>query len=184
MSQVRFATALALFETFPSSVTKIAAAPTEEPPIVFLQKLSTQHKFEDAVTFCAYLLPRREAVWWACGCARALLGDIAANRARPLVAAEAWVSDPDDEHRRAALEIGTQSDNNDPLSWLALGAGWSGGALLTHPQATVPVPPYMTPRAVRIAILLSARMVKPDQHATRVQACIADGIKLAESGLG
>jgi hypothetical protein len=183
MSQIRFATALALFETFPRSVTKIAAAPTDEPPINFLKKLSAQHKFEDAITFCAYLLSRREAVWWACGCARAMLGDIAESRSGPVIAAEAWVYDPDDEHRRAALEIGTQSDNNDPLSWLALGAGWSGGALLVHPQFPVPVPPYMTPRAARIAILLSARTVKPDQYAARMQACIVDGMRLAETGL-
>ena len=89
MSQVRFATTLALFETFPKSVTKIAADPTDEPPIVFLKKLSAQRKFEDAITFCAYLLPRREAVWWAYGCTRAMLRDVSASRAGPLIAAEA-----------------------------------------------------------------------------------------------
>jgi hypothetical protein len=183
MSQTRFVTALALFETFPPSVTRIAAGPTDEPPTVFLKKLSAQHQFEDAIAFCAYLLPRREAVWWACGCVRALLGDIAASRARPIIAAEAWVYNPDDEHRRTALEIGKQGDSNDPLSWLALGAGWSGGALLAHPQHLVPVPAYMTPRAARIAILLSARIFPPEQYTARMQACIVDGIKLAETGL-
>src|SRR3954471_21397944 len=111
MFQARFVTALALFETFPRSVTKIAAEPTDEPPTIFLKRLSTQHKFEDAITFCAYLLPRREAVWWACRCVRASLGDIAAGRARPISAAEAWVYDPGDENRRTALEAGKQGDN-------------------------------------------------------------------------
>jgi hypothetical protein len=183
MSQTRFVTTRALFETFPRSVTRIAAEPTDEPPIMFLKKLSAQHKFEDGITFCAYLLPRREAVWWACGCVRGLLGDIATHRAGPIIAAEAWVHDPDDDHRRAALEMGRQGDSNDPLSWLALGAGWSGGALFAHPQHLVPVPAYMTPRAARIAILLSARIFKPDQYTARMQACIVDGIKLAETGL-
>jgi hypothetical protein len=183
MSQTRFVTTLALFETFPRSVTGIAAEPTDEPPTVFLKKLSAQHKFEDAITFCAYLLPRREAVWWACACVRALLGDVAASRAGPMIAAEAWVYDPDDEHRRTALEMGRQGDSNDPVTWLALGAGWSGGALLAHPQHLVPVPAYMTPRAARIAILLSARFFKPEQYTARMQACIVDGIKLAETGL-
>ena len=183
MFQTRFVTTLALFETFPRSVTKIAAEPTEEPPTIFLKQLSAQHKFEDAVAFCAYLLPRREAVWWGCRCVRALLRDIAASRARPINAAEAWVYDPSDENRRTALEVGKQGDNNDPLSWLALAAGWSGGALLAHPQFVVPVPAYMTPRAARIAILLSARHFQPDQYTARMQACIMDGIKLAEAGL-
>jgi hypothetical protein len=183
MSQTRFATTLALFETFPRSVTKIAVAATDESPILFLKKLSTQHKFEDAITFCAYLLPRREAVWWACGCVRALLGDLPASRVAAIIAAEAWVSDPSDERRRTALEIGNQGDSTDPLSWLALSAGWSGGMLLVHPKFPVSVPPYMTPRAARIAILLSARTVKTEQHAARMQACIVDGIRLAEAGL-
>jgi hypothetical protein len=183
MSQTRFVTTRALFETFPPSVTGISSDPTDEPPTAFLKKLSAQHEFRDAITFCAYLLPRREAVWWACGCVRALLGDIAASRARPINAAEAWVYDPDDEHRRAALEIGTQGDSNDPLTWLALGAGWSGGALVPHPQHLVPMPAYMTPRAARIAILLSARSFRPEQYTARMQACIVDGIRLAETGL-
>ena len=183
MPQTRFVTTSALFETFPRSVTRIATEATDEPPTTFLKRLSAQRKFGDAITFCAYLLPRREAIWWACGCVRGLLGDIAPSRAGPIIAAEAWVYDPDDEHRRAAFEIGTQGDSNDPLSWLALGAGWSGGALLARPQVLVPVPAYMTPRAAHIAILLSARTFKAEQYTTRMQACIVDGIKLAETGL-
>jgi hypothetical protein len=183
MSRIRFATARALFETFPKSVTRIAAAPTDESPLVFLRRLSAEGQLEDAVTFCAHLLPRREAVWWACGCARALLRDIPRSRAAGLLAAEAWVYEPDDKHRQAALEIGAASDSNDPLTWLALAAGWSGGLIAPHPQKPVPMPPYMTARAARIAVMLSACTVKKDQRAVGLQACIAEGIKLAEEGL-
>jgi hypothetical protein len=183
MSRIRFATARALFETFPKSVTGIAAAPTDESPIVFLRNLSAGGQLEDAVTFCAYLLPRREAVWWACECARNLLGDIPQSQGAGLLAAEAWVYEPDERRRQAALEIGTKSDGNDPLTWLALAAGWSGGVLAPHPQKPVPMPPYMTARGARVAILLSACKVKKDERPSRLQACITDGIKLAESGL-
>ena len=184
MSRVRFATARALFETFPKSVTNIAAPPTDDPPITFLQKLADGKKFDDAVAFCAYLLPRREAVWWACGCARTLLGDIAQNGAACLLAAEAWVYEPDDRHRQAALDLGMQGDSNDPLTWLALGAGWSGGMLSSHPEMPAPVPSYMTARAARIAVQLSAHFAKKkDEVPARLQACIAEGIKLAEAGL-
>jgi hypothetical protein len=183
MSRVRFATVQALYETFPPSVTRLSVAPTDDTPVVFLKNLSAQQKLEDAVTFCAYLLPRREAVWWACGSVRSFLGDIAQGRAACLVAAETWVYEPDDKHRQAALEIGTKSDGNDPLSWLALAAGWSGGMLSSHPKAPVPVPPYMTARGARIAILLSARLVPMPERIVRMQARIADGIKLAETGL-
>ena len=183
MSRVRFATARALFETFPPSVTKLTVGPTDDAPVAFLRNLSSQEKFEDAVTFCAYLLPRRETVWWACGCAKAFLDEIAPGRAAGLVAAEAWVREPSEERRLKALEVGTAGDSNDELTWLALAAGWAGGSLNPDPRAPVPVPQYMTPRAARIAILLSARQLKLTERTARMRIRIEEGIKLAETGL-
>jgi hypothetical protein len=181
MSRVRFATARAVFEAFPELFKKISTAPTDQFPIDYLERLLSDGNVKDAVTFCAYLLPRREAVWWACGCARALLGDISRSQAAGLLAAEAWVHTPTNELRRAALEIGVDGDNNDPLTWLALAAGWSGGSLISHPQIQTPVPPYMTARATRFAVLLSAHTLKRDQRPAHLQACVAEGIKLAKS---
>jgi hypothetical protein len=183
MTRVRFATAVALFEAFPELSKKIGAAPNDQFPIDYLKGLVSQDKVEDAVTFCAFLLPRREAVWWACGCARELLGDISQARAGGLLAAEAWVYEPDDGRRQAALEIGTKGDSNDPITWLALGAGWAGGFLVANAKRQVPMPQYMTARAARIAVLLSASTVKTGQRPARLQACIADGMKLAQTEL-
>jgi hypothetical protein len=41
----------------------------------------------------------------------------------------------------------------------------------------------MTARAARIAVLLCAPFLKKEERASRLQACIAEGIKLAETGL-
>jgi hypothetical protein len=178
MSRVRFTTARSVFETFPELATKSTVAPTDDPPILFLKNLSAREKFEDAVAFCAHLLPRREAVWWACGSVRAFLGDLVQGQVAGLVAAETWVHEPNDKNRLLALQTGTRSDNSDPLTWLALAAGWSGGMLSPNPP--VPVPHYLTARAVRIAILLSARHIKLPVRPQRMRICIADGLRLAE----
>lgn len=183
MSRVRFATARALYETFPEVSEKIRIAPTDQFPIDFLNGLTSKDKLDEAVTFCAYLLPRREAVWWACSCARTSLGEPPHGRNACLLAAEAWVYDPDDVRRKAALETGTQGDSNDPLTWLALAAGWSGGLLITFPSTPVPVPTYMTARAARIAVLLGTMGLRPPARAAHLKTCIAEGIKLAENGL-
>lgn len=180
MSRLRFLTARALFETFPSSVTRITAAPTDDSPPVFLKKLSANEELNDAVTFCAYLLPRRTTVWWACGSVRAFLGDIAPGRADGINAAETWVHEPSEQNRLIALDVGNKSDRNDALTWLALAAGWAGGMLNSHPKVSVPVPQYLTPCAARIAILLSANGLDPAQRTSRMRARIAEGIKLAE----
>jgi hypothetical protein len=182
MSPVRFATALSLFETFPELSLKISARPSEQFPVEFLQTLVTTGKVEDAVTFCSYLLPRREAVWWACGCVRTLLRNIAEERAAALLAAEAWVKEPDDERRQAALELGTSGNCDDPLTWVALAAGWAGGFLVSGPQRSIPMPQYMTARATRTAILIGALSVTRDQRPAYLQACVADGTRLAENG--
>lgn len=180
MSRLRFTTARALFETFPSSVTRITAAPTDDSPVVFLKKLSAAEQFNDAVTFCAYLLPRRTTVWWACGSVRAFLGDIAPDRTAGISAAETWVHEPSEQNRLIALDVGNKGDSNDAPTWLARAAGWAGGILGANPQASVPVPQYLTPCAARIAILLSANGLDPAQRTSRMRARIAEGIKLAE----
>jgi hypothetical protein len=180
MSRARFTTARSLFETFPELAGKSGMSPTDEPPTVFLAALSTRRQYENAVAFCAHLLPRREAVWWACGSVRTLLGDLQRPRPEGLLAAEGWVHEPNDRNRMLALHLGAAGDDSDPSTWLALAAGWSGGLLTTPPSPPVLVPPYMTPRATRIAIMLSARHLSAAERSDRLRACIADGLTLAE----
>jgi hypothetical protein len=182
MSRIRFTTARSVFETFPELASKSTVAPTDDPAIVFLKNLSASGKFDDAVAFCAHLLPRREAVWWGCGSLRSFLHEIPQSRTAALVAAETWVRNPTDENRLRALQIGTRSDNSDCLTWLALGAGWAGGMLSTIPNPPVPVPQYLTARAIRIAILLGAPHIVVAERPERTSVCIAEGIKLAEQG--
>jgi hypothetical protein len=183
MTRVRFHSARSLFEAFPEVATKIAEPATDESPLVFARNLADAGKFGEAVTFCAYLLPRRESVWWACRSVRALLGDRARGQAPCLLAAETWAQKPDEEHREAALRVGAAGDGDDPATWLARAAGWAGGMLISNPKNPVPVPHYMTARASRIAVLLSARFVPPSEREARLAACVAAAAKLAETGL-
>jgi hypothetical protein len=180
MSLVRFATAQALFETFPELSQKIGVQPNEQAPTQFLRSLLATGRNEDAVTFCSYLLPRREAVWWACACTRSSLGKIAEDEPAALLAAEAWVREPDNERRQAALELGTKGHTDNPLTWVALAAGWTGGFLVSGAQHAIPMPQYMTARAARTAILISALSVQREHRPAYLQACVADGIRLAE----
>ncbi len=183
MARVRFPTARSLFETFPDAVGE-SAEPADVPSIAHLRNLAAAEKFDDALTFCAYLLPRREAVWWACRAVRALRGGQAPDDALCLRAAEAWVRKPDDDNREFALRMAKAADRNDPATWLARAAGYAGGMLVAHPKSPVAMPQYMTPRACRIAVLISARMLQPPAaRAARINAIVADAIALADTGL-
>ena len=183
MSQLRFATAQDLFDSFTLARSNIKASPTEDPPLTFLRDLIANEKVDDALFFCAYLLPRREAVWWASRSVRALKGAELDGKAQGLVLAEAWVREPDAERRRAAEEFGKSANVDDPMTWLAQAAAWSGGAVSMGQASAFAPPPELTPHAACVAILLCAGRLSPADRRARLIACIEDGAKLAETGL-
>jgi hypothetical protein len=180
MPQIRFATARSLLDAFPELSNKLSVLPVDEGPIDFLRKLLALGKLEDGIMFCAHLLPRREAVWWACGSVKGSAKEGSQLRDEGFLAAEAWVRDPDEQKMRAALETGTRGDKAKPTTWLALSAGWAGGMLSSNPKMPVPMPQYLTARAARIAILLSTQAMPEAERSAQLRGCIGEGIKLAE----
>jgi hypothetical protein len=179
MSRIHFATIRALFETSPEALENIRVEPTDESPVVFVNRLVAQEKPDEALEVFAYLLPRREAVWWGCASVRRLLGGRLPSDTTRLAAAEAWVQDPSEENRLAALELGNSAPDKEPLTWLAWAAGWSSG---TFPETPFPYPPFMTSRAVRIALLISMRGLEGEERKKLLQSCLSEGIRLAETG--
>lgn len=168
---LRFATAQEVFEAFPVARDDLEAAPSEEPPLAFLEALVASPTPEDAVGFCAYLLPRREAVWWACQCLRALDPSPPAEEAAAIQAAEAWVREPEEHYRRAALQLGLDGDRRAPATWAALAAAWSGGSLFLDGSTTA-APPHMTAKSARAAVLVALARVGAKERAARLRACI------------
>ena len=64
MTGSRFTSAQEVFDAFPSTERDISAAPTHEPPLVYLQRLRRSETPEDAVSFLAYALGRRGEAGW------------------------------------------------------------------------------------------------------------------------
>ena len=73
---------------------------------------------------------------------------------------------------------GNDAASNEPLTWLALAAGWSSGTFAPTP---LPIPAYMTGRGVRIALQISGRIASLPERPSRLQACVAEGMRLAKS---
>jgi hypothetical protein len=149
-----------------------------------LRALVRDGRLKQAAAFCAYLLPRREAVWWGCRSFKAMTSKIPADEAHVLKAAEAWVGVPEEEQRIAALELGMRSNPNWPSTWLALAAGWSGGNILLGMQATAQAPPQQTARAVRAALLTAVAYLAPAARNSGLLACVEDGIRIADDQQG
>lgn len=181
MSRLRFSSAHGVFEAFPSIVKVIKQPPTEEPPLTYLDRLAQGATPEDAISFSAFVLPRREAVWWALQSVRAMKQGEAPEDIAALQTADAWVREPSDERRRAAMRAGETGDANRPSTWVAWAAGYSGGTIIEdHP---IPCPPEMTGLAARIGVLIALATVPAHERETALRGCVERCVRLAD-GIG
>jgi hypothetical protein len=181
-SRLRFLTARQVFETFPTAADDVELEQSDEPPLDFLRAAMAARAFDDGIAFSAYLLPRREAVWWGCQCVRGL-GVIVTERDRhALAAAETWVRTPEEEFRRAALDLAQDSSPAEPSTWLAFAAAWKGGSMVTGDFQPMPPPPHLTAKAVRAAITLALGRVEPRERESFAERCVESSIRFAEGG--
>jgi hypothetical protein len=155
MSIIRFTTAQDVFSAFPVARDDIAAQPTDESSLDFLNGLVAKKRLRDAVAYCAYLLPRHEAVWWACLCIRHAHAARTPEEVAALETAEAWVHDPGEEPRLAAMRAGRNGDRGCAATWAALAAAWSGGNFFETGYVANP-PPQATAKSVLCAVLYAA----------------------------
>lgn len=182
MSNLRFFTAREVFEAFPGAAGDIAGKPHDdvEQPLPFLARLLASRTPEDAISFCAYLLGRREAVWWACACHRLFGPPDDRDDEKALLMAEAWVREPEEHRRRAALEIGLSGNHDFAGTWLSLAAGGAGGTFIIDGKVGPPVPSDMTAKAVRSAVLISLARLPIRARAARLPACVDICRRLAQ----
>lgn len=184
MSQVRFATVRDLFDSFPSAAGDVGAAEEGLNALEFLRQLIAAQLWEPAISFCAYLLPRRAAVAWAGRSVRRMMPAPRADEDRMLGFAEGWVEDPAEPRRRKALSAGTVGDAKSPATWVALAAGWSGGSIVPENMGFAPADPEQTAKAVRVALFIALSRLETKDKPRVMTACLHDGIQLASGGLG
>jgi hypothetical protein len=179
MSQVRFNAVQDLFEAFPTAAKDVGNADAGMRSLDFLRSLIEQRDWPHAISFCAYLLPKRVAVAWGCRWVRRMMGQFDAKEERAIDYAEAWVQEPDETTRGKALAIGNVNDPNSATTWLALAAGWSGGSVYPPEFEPVEAKPEKTARAVRVALFVGLSRLSRDARDRIMTACIEDGIQFA-----
>jgi hypothetical protein len=181
-SRVRFWRAKNVFEAFPTleNFADLPGPADEEEPLPFARKAAHSSRPAGAVAFMAHLLPRREAVWWGCHCLRAMLGAAADDEA--LGAAEAWVRAPDEDTRRAALQIGGAADARRATTFLARAAGHSGGSIAGPDQRAAPASADACAQAVQAAVVLAIAAQPTALMTGWIEACVEAGIRFAEGG--
>ena len=125
-------------------------------PEDFLRALHGAGRQRDLLATLAMILPKRQAVWWACLAARLSTPAKGSPEARAVNAAESWVQTQGDEARENAEAAAEALDHDGAAAWAALAAFWSGGSIGPRGQAPVPPAAHLTGTAVRSALLMTA----------------------------
>ncbi|QSA96394.1 hypothetical protein [Methylococcus sp. EFPC2] len=154
-------------------------------PADFLEGLLAAGHYGDAVNFMARALPKREATWWACLCARSALGENPpAPYVQALAAAEQWVYTPSEENRRLAMAAAEATPFDHPAAWAAVAAFWSGGSLAPENVPAVPPADNLNAKAVIGAVRLAVVIREPEKAAEKYRLFLEQAIDIANGGDG
>jgi len=153
----------------------------DQTPSLFIETLVGDGKFLDAMTFLAYALPKREAIWWACLSVRHAQGPaLPPSEFAALKAAVEWVLEPDEAKRRAAQAAGEAADFSTPAGCAALAVYGSGGSLGPPNLPEAPPEPNMTARAVSGSIVMVSVKGDPKSMLDVQRELVELGIAIAE----
>lgn len=150
-----------------------------------LARLEAAGQLMPACRLVAHALPKREAVWWACMCARAVPDEKATPLdGAALEAAEAWVRRPEEAARRACMAAAEKSNYRSTEAWAAVGAFWSGGSMAPEGQPVVPPGDHLTGTAIGGAVILAGVRRTPQHLDARLRRFLASAREIALGGAG
>lgn len=159
------------------------AALLREPiePSQLITRLLEEQNFADAIAFLAHALPRREGVWWAWLCARDAAGE-KPNRAvlSSLDATKAWIAEPTDANRRAALEAAQPAGLTTAVGCAALAAFLCGDTLGPAGAPPAPADEYAPSKAIGGSIHLAAVADETADIRARYADYVRRGLELAD----
>jgi len=183
MDRIRFGTAQDVFDAFDTAADEIKAAPTEEAPLAYLDRLLAEKQPLAALSFVAYLLPRRECVWWASQAIRQFAGaGLGVEDETALLAAEAWVREPGDARRKMALRVIQDAKRRGAGAMCARAAGWSGGTKFLDEANPALAEPHQTASCARAAVLLAIIGKPAKDQIDMMQSAAAAGAGFAAGG--
>jgi hypothetical protein len=150
-------------------------------PRQYLGLLIERGMHTDAIRFLAHALPKREAIWWGCLCAEQVLAQNPSSAVgSALGLARAWVIDPTDNHRRAALPAAEAAEFGSPAGCLALAVYFSGGSLGPPQFQAVPPGEHLSAHMVTCALTLAAVISEPEKAPEKYATFLDLGLEIAD----
>jgi hypothetical protein len=154
----------ALLDWNPVDASKLAAAPE-----AFFTDLRKQGRLDEAAMFLGQALPRYEVVAWATRVLQDLKPAQAPADVQALDAALAWLKDPSEPRRRAAMAASSAAGDGAPERFAAMAAYFSGGSMAPDDCPPVPPPRDAAGKFAAAAVILAATR-SPDRPAALARA--------------
>jgi hypothetical protein len=145
-------------------------------PGQFLTLLVEHRLYADAIRYMAHALLNREAVWWACLCARSgadALGAMPAGHRQALGAAVHWVLEPTEAHRQEAGRSVDAAGIRTPAGAVARAAAFALG------QPAPPGPGATPPNSVLAARMAAASVLLAAKSSAQLRRFITIGLDIA-----
>jgi hypothetical protein len=152
--------------------------------LAYLYLLMKQRLHLDAVRLLAHALPRREAVSWACHCARSRDTTAASPaEANALKAAEGWLLAPSEANRRVCGGSAAVAGYGTAAGSAALAVFLTGGSIAPPLQPAAPASEHVGAQAVANAVVFAALVGEPAGAGDRFFLFLKEGLALL-SGAG
>jgi hypothetical protein len=176
MAAVRYESLVDLYAAIPQLAELTQARPKpEDDALSFLMRLRSSTTPEEAVTFTAFAVQPKLAIWWAHECLRLLPDALSLLDRQMMEQVARWIGHGETADRHLIMRDALWAPTRSPGVMLGLAVGWSGGSIA--PNDPAPVPLHRSPRAINTAVL--SCLAKADM--TRRSICLARFIDMAES---
>ncbi len=149
---MRFDTLADLYGAIPqlAEVTQQRPQPDEEA-VHYLMRLRQSTTPEEAITFTAFAIQPKLAIWWGHECLRNMPDALTPLDRQMMELVAQWIGRPDTPVRHHVMREALWAPAKSPGVHLALAVGWSGGSIA--PNDPAPIAPSRCPRAINTAIL-------------------------------
>lgn len=154
-----------------------------EAPGEYALRLAATKVPNASVTFTAYALEKRTAVWWLTRCIRQAEALLDQRDEEILKAAEAWVLEPSDANRRQAMKLAESLEMSTPACWACVGAFWSQGSMAPPEAPPVEVKDHLCGKAISGGAIMASVFHHPEKALDKQIAFTQLGVNIAAGQL-